>query len=84
MKLEELISEYELCVKADAALVNVDWNYDVADVDGRRYAKGQKAMTEAQVALKSLYRVFPEVANELWQKHCPYSKPGVLPTWVLR
>jgi len=83
MKLTELIQEYEftLSANAEAALRSVDWNYDVDPFDSSRFKRGQKAMSEAETSLKQLYTKSPEVAEELWTKHCPYAR--TLPTWIL-
>lgn len=84
MKLEELIGEYELSGKAEAALKAVDWNYDLGGVESPRFERGQKSMMEAQLALRALYKSDAELAEKLWTTHCPYAKEGVLPSWVLR
>jgi hypothetical protein len=79
MKLAELIQTHDLSIKVETALKAVDWNYDVDGTNDSRFTRGAKAIKEAEELVAAFYRVEPESATELWQKHCPYAMAGSLP-----
>jgi len=84
MKLTDLIHEPALEVRVEAALRGMDWNYDVDPFNEVRLDKGKKALTALEAMVGALHGQKPELAQSLWETHCPYAQPGSLPASVLR
>ena len=84
MKLTELIHEPALEVRAELALKAMDWNFDIDATDEVRLRKGTRALAKAEAMVGALYGMKPEMAQALWETHCPYARPGSLPASLYR
>jgi len=84
MKLHELIHEPTLAVRTQRALEGMDWNFDLDATDELRMDRGQKKLKEIERLIGALHTAKPDVAQNMWETHCPWARPGSLPLGVLR
>lgn len=76
------LSESDISERIVSLCAEMNWQYDIDLLDEATFEVGHNMMKRIEEHLTVLFAKNKHAAMNLWESHCPFAIPGILPSFT--